>query len=235
MTCVACCLGVWDGVKCQKEDGLDKILEGVFLELDWMDYPPFPPPENQQIEAVFRMKIPSVGSSFPGIPVSGSNGSRDPCFPGCTISSPNTWRTFGRKKLGAGVRSILYPPTARYWRLRINPIDTDTQSLTCNPSQNEGYKKEIAPSRYWHMTSGSIFNLRFFWVNVSKGVNFLPLHLLLSARFRVQLAACPGDLGKRYHGRWLQCVVWSCKQCLLLQELGVGWKLQDAQNSWYSL
>eukprot|EP00434_Breviolum_minutum_P030267 symbB.v1.2.026772.t1/scaffold2699.1/size140064/7 len=42
------------------------------------------------------------------------------------------------------------------------------------------------------MTSGSIFKI--FFVNVSKGVTFLPLHLLLSARFRVQLAACPGDL-----------------------------------------
>ena len=31
-------------------------------------------------------------------------------------------------------------------------------------------------------------------MDVSKDEKILPLHLLLSARFRVQLAACPGDL-----------------------------------------
>lgn len=124
-----------------------------------------------QIEAVFRMNS-KFGSSFPGIPF---RGSRDPCFPGWAIISPNT---------GVGNCQIL--------PFRINPIDTNTQSLTCNPSQNEGYKKRIPPSRYRHMTSGFIFKI--FFVDVSKGEKLLPLHLLLSARFRVQLAACPGDL-----------------------------------------
>lgn len=143
MTCIACCLAVWDGVKCQKEDGLDKILEGVFLELDWMDYPPLtslPPKTNKS--KLFSGGFPSVGSSLPGIPVSGS---RDARFPGCTIFSPNAWRTFGTKL------EHFKSPNCQILPFRINPIDTDTQSLTCNPSQNEGCKKEISPSRYFQV------------------------------------------------------------------------------------
>ena len=148
-------------VKCQKEDELDRILEGVFLELDWMDYPPFPLPENQQIEAVFRMKIPSVGSSFPGIPVSGS---RDPCCPGCTINKftkylENFWNQ-GRTKIRSWSPEHFKSPNCQILPFRIKPIDTDTR-LKMKATK----KKSPLPgtSRYRHMTSGSIFKMFFFW------------------------------------------------------------------------
>lgn len=159
-----------------------------------------------QIEAVFRMNS-KFGSSFPGIPF---RGSRDPCFPGWAIISPNT---------GVGNCQIL--------PFRINPIDTNTQSLTCNPSQNEGYKKRIPPSRYRHMTSGFIFKI-FFCGCIKRWETFAPSPAVISS---ISGTTCrlPWGFGTHYHGRWLQCVVWSCKQRLLLQELGGGWKLQDSK------
>ena len=225
----------WMGRGQMPERGwIGQNLRGSFSWTRLDGLPPLPSPRKPTNRSCFQDENSKCRFIFSRDPSFRFQGSMFPrMYNKFTKYLENFWNQ-GRKKLGAGVRSILYPPTARYCRLRINPIDTDTQSLTCNPSQNEGYKKEFAPSRYRHMTSGSIFKI--FFVNVSKGVTFLPLHLLLSARFRVQLAACPGDLENITMEDG--CSAWfdlaSSAFCCRSWELGGNFKMPQIHGSLYA-